>query len=167
MPGTSSPPTAQRDGRVAGWINIVVASLAMTATLPGRTHGLGLVNEQVLTDLHLSRSDLADINFWTSLIGALFAAPAGFLIDRCGVRRVLLVVTAALGAVVWGMSQTTSDSGLFVWLVAIRGLGQSALSVRTSPHPGLATSGCGPPSCRRRSGSAWQGRRCLIWSGRP
>jgi MFS family permease len=129
MPGTSSPTTEQRDGRVAGWINVVVASLAMTATLPGRTHGLGLVNEQVLTDLNLTRTDLADINFWTSLVGALFAAPAGFLIDRFGVRRVLLVVAAGLGAAVWGMSRTTNVSGLFVWLVAIRGLGQSALSV--------------------------------------
>ena len=31
-----------------GWVNVVVASLAMTATLPGRTHGLGLITEPLL-----------------------------------------------------------------------------------------------------------------------
>ena len=38
-----------------GWVNVIVASLAMTATLPGRTHGLGLVTEPLLADLGVDR----------------------------------------------------------------------------------------------------------------
>ena len=34
-----------------GWINLVVAALAMTATFPGRTHGLGMINKQLQADL--------------------------------------------------------------------------------------------------------------------
>jgi hypothetical protein len=33
-----------------GWINVVVAAFAMTATLPGRTHGLGLITEPLTHD---------------------------------------------------------------------------------------------------------------------
>jgi len=42
-------------GTVLVWVHIVVAALAMVATLPGRSHGLGLVTEPLLADLHLSR----------------------------------------------------------------------------------------------------------------
>src|SRR5262249_42205401 len=38
-----------------GWINVVLASVAMTATLPGRSHGLGLVTEPLVSDLNLDR----------------------------------------------------------------------------------------------------------------
>jgi hypothetical protein len=37
------------------WVHVVIAALAMVATLPGRTHGLGLITEPLLADLHLDR----------------------------------------------------------------------------------------------------------------
>ena len=33
-----------------GWVNLLVAALAMVGTLPGRTQGLGLITEPLLTD---------------------------------------------------------------------------------------------------------------------
>jgi hypothetical protein len=47
-----------------GWVNLFVASLAMVGTLPGRTQGLGLITEPLLTDLQLDRILFAKINFW-------------------------------------------------------------------------------------------------------
>src|SRR5262245_12328537 len=88
-----------------GWVNVVVASLAMTATLPGRTHGLGLVTEPLLADLQLEQVWFARINLVSALAGALFALPAGWLIDRLGVRSMLSAITLALGASVLAMSQ--------------------------------------------------------------
>src|SRR5262249_53249865 len=55
-----------------GWINVVVASVAMTATLPGRTHGLGLITEQLLADLGMTALLFAQINLVACLVGAAF-----------------------------------------------------------------------------------------------
>jgi hypothetical protein len=38
-----------------GWVNVGIAAVAMVATLPARTHGLGLITEQLLRDLRLDR----------------------------------------------------------------------------------------------------------------
>src|ERR1700691_4713931 len=40
-----------------GWVNLAVAALAMVATLPGRTQGLGLITEPLLRDLHVNKVD--------------------------------------------------------------------------------------------------------------
>jgi len=112
-----------------GWVLVVVASLAMTATLPGRTHGLGLITEPLLKDLGIERTLFATINLWSCLLGAFFAVPIGFLIDRWGVRSMLVGVLLALGGSVWWMSGATGPGVLFASLLLIRGLGQSALSV--------------------------------------
>jgi MFS family permease len=129
-----------------------VAAAAMVATLPGRTHGLGLVTEPLLADLHLDRVPFAALNFWATLIGAAFCLPVGWAIDRFGVRSALAAVALALGASVLAMT-TVAPGGravelpaadvffagrvewapvpldLFVLVLLTRGLGQSALSV--------------------------------------
>lgn len=112
-----------------GWVNVVIASAAMTATLPGRTHGLGLVTEPLLQDLNIDRVLFARINLVGSLVGAAFCIPVGWLIDRFGVRSVLVAVTMALGLSVAGMSACEGPASLLLGLILVRGFGQSALSV--------------------------------------
>jgi MFS family permease len=115
------------------WVHVVVAALAMVATLPGRTHGLGLITEPLLADLHLDRQVYATLNLWATLLGALFCLPCGWLIDRLGLRVVFAGVTAALGAVVVVMSRVPAGPEtawlLFALVLLTRGFGQSALSV--------------------------------------
>jgi MFS family permease len=124
----------------------------MVATLPGRTHGLGLVTEPLLADLGLGRVPFAALNFWATLVGSAFCLPVGWIIDRLGVRVVLAAVLLSLGSVVLGMTGVTAGSAgltlptpevffvggvetvvvpfdLFVLVLLTRGLGQSALSV--------------------------------------
>lgn len=112
-----------------GWVMVVLSSIAMTATLPGRSHGLSLVNEKLITDLSISRVDLGRINFWSSILGAGFCIPVGAWIDRYGVRRVFIPVVVGLALAVFAMSQATGPASLFAAFIFIRGLGQSALSV--------------------------------------
>src|SRR5262245_25955212 len=112
-----------------GWIVMTVAALAMVATLPGRTQGLGLVTEPLLADFKLDRFTYATINLWATLIGALFSIGVGRFIDQIGSRFVITVVTIALGLVVVAMSSTTSVLWLVVLITLTRGFGQSALSV--------------------------------------
>src|SRR5947209_16196585 len=119
------------------WIHIAVAAMAMVATLPGRTHGLGLITEPLLKDLGLDRVDFAAVNLWATLLGAAFCLPVGWLLDRLGARLTLTGVGAALGAVVMLMSALEGGPGretallleMFVLVLLTRGLGQSALSV--------------------------------------
>ncbi|MBS0264571.1 MAG: MFS transporter [Planctomycetes bacterium] len=114
-----------------GWVIVVLSALAMLATLPGRTHGLGLITERLLSDptLHLERLQFGKLNFWATMLGAAFCLPCGRLIDRVGSRLMLTAVTAGLGIVVLAMTQLTGIVPFFIALVLTRGLGQSALSV--------------------------------------
>lgn len=134
------------------YVSAGIAAIAMVATLPGRSHGLGLVTEPLIGDLAVDRVAFATVGFWATLLGAAFCLPCGWLIDRLGVRTMLAVVMMPLGVVVLAIARLQSGSttiGLpdtealaagrwatqlvpaeLFWLVLLtRGLGQSALSV--------------------------------------
>lgn len=111
-----------------GWVCVAAAALAMVATLPGRTMGLGLITEPLLRDTGLSRTTCGTINLWATLMGAGFGLGAGRLLDRVGARAVLATLVLLLGLVVLGMTRVTSVWGLFLAVTLTRGLGQSALS---------------------------------------
>jgi MFS family permease len=132
------------------WVHVGVAALAMVATLPGRTHGLGLFTEPIRNSLGLSKEAYGSLNALATLLGALFCLPCGWWIDRLGTRAVLTAVMVALGAVVLAMSRVTGGwvwqfalplpfgfgsfavvlpVSLFLYVLLTRGLGQSALSV--------------------------------------
>jgi MFS family permease len=121
--------TAPRSRPYYGWVVLGVAALAMVGTLPGRTQGLGLVTEPLLRDLGVSRVTFAQINLVATLVGALFCAGVGTLVDRRGSRLVLTVLALLLGSVVLAMSQTTGVFALLALVTLTRGLGQSALSI--------------------------------------
>jgi MFS family permease len=112
-----------------GWVHVAVAAAAMVATLPGRTHGLGLVTEPLLADLQLDHGLFADINLWATLIGSAFCLPCGAWLDRFGTRNVLAAIVVALGLVVIAMSRVQSWPVLFLAVLLTRGFGQSMLSV--------------------------------------
>src|SRR5437764_12832753 len=95
---------ARRQFRLWCWVNVGVAAAAMVATLPGRTHGLGLVTKPLLDDLKLDSFPFAALNFWATLVGAAFCLPVGWVIDRFGVRATLGAVLLALGATVLAMT---------------------------------------------------------------
>ncbi len=125
----SDNPNANQRGIYYGWVMVLLAAVAMAATLPGRTHGLGLVTQRLLADLQLSPTQFGHMNLWATLLGAAFCLPCGWLIDRIGVRWVTGMVLLALGlSVVW-LSQVTNATQLFVAITLTRGFGQSMLSV--------------------------------------
>jgi MFS family permease len=112
-----------------GWVVLFAAAAAMVGTLPGRTQGLGLVTEPLLTDLQIGRVDYAQLNLWATLIGSAAAIGIGRFIDRFGSRVVLAAVAALLGTTVCLMSRVTSFTELAIAVTLTRALGQSALSV--------------------------------------
>jgi MFS family permease len=120
---------------------VVLAALAMAATLPGRTHGLGLITEGLLADLRLDRSDFAQVNLVATLVGALFCLPCGWLLDRLGMRLVSALVLVLLGVATLGIATTHSIPMLWLWVTLTRGLGQSMLSVVSITLVGKASLG--------------------------
>jgi len=114
-----------------GWINLAVAAVAMSATFPGRTHGLGLITKQLTSDATLGVNDklFSELNFFAVVLGAAICLPVGRVIDRLGVRFALTFVALALGFSVAGMSQAKEWISLLITLTLVRGFGQGALSV--------------------------------------
>src|SRR5262245_22992267 len=111
-------------------MQVVLASVLMLATLPGRTQGLGLVTEPLLGDLHLDRVTYASMNFWATVLGALFCFPAGWVIERVGLRWSTAGVVLFLGLFTWQLSVAAGGVAfVFLLLLATRGFGQSALSL--------------------------------------
>jgi MFS family permease len=126
---TKMPSWATRLPFYYGWVNVLVAAVAMSATLPGRTYGLGLIKEPLRTDLGISDFRFNALNFWAIVLGAIIVLPVGRLIDRVGSRTALVAVAGALGICVLLMSRSWNEPSLFVTLTLVRGLGQGALSV--------------------------------------
>ena len=118
-------------GLAYGWVIVVLAALAMIGTLPGRTHGLGMITERLLSDttLNLDRTSFSMINLWATLIGAAFCIPAGWMLDRFGIRVVSTAVIALLGIVILTMTLTVNPFHFAILITLTRGFGQSALSV--------------------------------------
>lgn len=118
-----------RDERIQ-YRYVWLGALLMLATLPGRTQGLGLITEPILQELSVSHLSYARLNLLASLLGALACFPAGCLLDRFGLRIVGGVVVLLLAGAVAGLSLLSGGLvALFLWILASRGLGQSALSV--------------------------------------
>lgn len=112
------------------WSQVFFGAALMIATMPGRTQGLGLVTEPLLADLRLERMQYANINLWATLLGSLACIPAGWALDRLGLRRVTGAVLLALALAVWSLGALEAGLlSLFFWLLLSRALGQSALSV--------------------------------------
>jgi MFS family permease len=127
---SASLPVPEKNPTRYGWVNVVLAAILMLATLPGRTQGLGLITEPLLKDLHIDRIVYANINLWATLLGALICLPAGYLIDRFGLRLVSAALALLLGLTVWRMSVFTTGIVMFFVLITLtRAFGQSALSV--------------------------------------
>ncbi|MEN8772010.1 MAG: MFS transporter [Akkermansiaceae bacterium] len=116
-----------RKDRSAGAI-LLLASLAMVATLPGRTVGLGLITEQLLVDLGVTRSSYAELNLWATFAGALFLLATGPALDR-SLRWTTAAVLVAFSGVVFWLAHLPGLGLLLPVLILTRGLGQSSLSL--------------------------------------
>ena len=111
-----------------GWMIVALAALAMVATLPGRTVGLGLITESLISEFGMTRTEYARFNMIATLLGTAGALIAGPLTDRFGIRVTLSGTLILLGCLVMSMSQWMTAATVMAFLILTRTVGQSALS---------------------------------------
>jgi len=128
---SSAKPGLLREKSVlAGSAVVFSAALAMAATLPGRTHGLGLITTRLLADFPgLDAITFAQLNLVATLVGSLFCLPGGWFVDRFGPRHALTVAMLGLSGAAYAMTSSTSILILGLAITLTRGFGQSMLSV--------------------------------------
>ena len=111
-----------------GWMIVALAALAMVATLPGRTVGLGLITESLISEFGMTRTEYAKFNMIATLLGTAGALIAGPLTDRFGIRVTLSGTLILLGCLVMTMSQWVTAATVMAFLILTRTVGQSSLS---------------------------------------
>ena len=106
-----------------------LAMLMQMATSPGQTYGISCFNDSILSEFSLSRSELGWAFLLGTLLGCLPLSLVGAAADRWGIRRVIGAVAFLLGGACMFASQVSGWTSLFVSLLLLRMLGQSALTL--------------------------------------
>jgi MFS family permease len=110
-----------------GWVVLAVAALGLFASGPGQSHIFSVFIVPISDDLGISRTSVASAYALATLIAAFGLPYVGRLIDRFGVRPVVLVVAVLFGAAAIAFGQVTSLLWLTVGFAALRFLGQGSL----------------------------------------
>ena len=109
---------------LACWMNVLVAAVAQTATLPSRVYGLAFVTEPLLKEFGMSRTEFGMLNLWATLITAVCAVGFGPLVAWYGNYRTYLVVMILLGLATPLLSVVSGYWPLFIAITLARIFGQ-------------------------------------------
>ena len=115
-----------------GWLMVVVAMAGYFASGPGQSHIFSVFIIPLSTDLGLDQTEIS-LAYALATLAAAFGLPyVGKLIDRYGMRRVVLITTTLLGfaAIAFGRVQGLIMLGLLFG--ALRFLGQGTLMLSSS-----------------------------------
>jgi MFS family permease len=112
-----------------GWIVWCVATIGWIATSPGQAFSISLFVDDFIREFGLDRTGVSALFAAGTLMGALGLTWVGRGIDRYGNRRAAVLITALFALSLLAWTQIHSVWGLLLGLVAIRSLGQGALSL--------------------------------------
>ncbi len=122
----------QRSPVFYGWVVWAVAALGISATAPGQSFSISLFIDHFITDLGLDRTTVSGIYGIGTFIAALSLTWVGRQIDLRGNRRMSVFITLLFALALLVSSTIAGPLGLFFCFVAIRGLGQGALTLVSS-----------------------------------
>jgi MFS transporter, OFA family, oxalate/formate antiporter len=115
--------------RSYGWLVLVVATIGTMMTTPGQTLGVSIFLDGIITDLHMSRSEVSTLYLIGTLLGSLILPFVGRFIDRRGPRLAVVTIAAAFAlACVW-MGFVQGTVSLLIGFTLVRALGQGSLSL--------------------------------------
>lgn len=82
-----------------GWRVVLVSALGLFWGIPIAVYSFSVFFKPLMQEFHVGRAAISLAFTVQLLVGALSAAPAGWLIDRFGPRRVILIGTAIFGLI--------------------------------------------------------------------
>jgi len=112
-----------------GWLMLPVAMVAQVATSPGQTFGISVFTSSFRESLGLSHSQLTGAYLLGTLLASLPVPMIGGLMDRFGMRRMILVVVTLLGMACLFTSQISGLISLFFAFLLLRMIGQGVLTL--------------------------------------
>lgn len=112
-----------------GWVMLGVGGLAMFASGPGQSHIFSVFVSPISADLGISRTAISSAYAAATLVAALGLPYVGRLIDRFGVRRVVVVVAVLFGFANVAFGQVAGLLSLTLAFGALRFLGQGSLAL--------------------------------------
>lgn len=114
---------------VAAWTNVMVAAVAMAATLPCRVYGLAFITEPLLHDFEISRTMFGVVNLWATLVVAALSVGFGTIITYLGMRRTYLLLMVTLAGATAFLTVVSGTWQLFFAITIARILGQGVMAL--------------------------------------
>jgi len=111
-----------------GWVMLGLATIGMIATSPGQTFGVSVFNEPLRADLQLSGIELATAYMLGTLLAAIPITWVGSLMDRFGLRVMMIAAILAFGGACLVTSQATGWWSLLAAFFLLRMLGPGTLA---------------------------------------
>jgi MFS family permease len=110
-----------------GWVMLGVAALGMFASGPGQSHIFSVFILPIGRDLGISHTSVSSAYALATLVAAFGLPYVGRLVDRYGVRPVLLAVAVQFGLASMAFGGITGVATLALGFAALRFLGQGSL----------------------------------------
>ncbi len=110
-----------------GWVMLGVAALGMFASGPGQSHIFSVFILPIGQDLGISHTSVSSAYALATLAAAFGLPWVGRLVDRHGVRPVLLGVAVLFGFAAMAFGTVTGMATLALGFAALRFLGQGSL----------------------------------------
>ncbi|MCC5861559.1 MAG: MFS transporter [Gammaproteobacteria bacterium] len=80
-----------------GWVLTIIATLGVTASIPGQTIGMAAFTDPLMSALGLSRVEISTAYLVGTLVSGLLIPWGGRLIDHWGARRMMVTAALAMG----------------------------------------------------------------------
>ncbi|MGI9499376.1 MAG: MFS transporter [Geminicoccaceae bacterium] len=115
-----------------GWVMVLVAMAGYFASGPGQSHIFSVFIMPLATDLDLDQTEIS-LAYALATLAAAFGLPyIGRLIDRYGMRRVVLIATTLLGFAAMAFGRVQGLIMLCLLFGALRFLGQGTLMLSSA-----------------------------------
>jgi len=81
-----------------GWVVLAAATLGIAMSIPGQTMGISVFTDHLIAASGLSRLEISNAYLLGTLVSGLLLPAGGRVVDRLGVRRVVVMACAGLAA---------------------------------------------------------------------
>lgn len=109
-----------------GWLMVAVAALAMFSSGPGQSFTFSVFLEPIGQDLNISKASIATAYAIATLAAAFLLPKMGKFLDHTGPRKMLLIVSVALGLACMLFGAAANFLWLAVGFALLRFMGQGA-----------------------------------------